>query len=111
MNFKTDPRYVYLIRSEITTGVFQYKIGVSKNPDKRLLEIQTANPSDLKLVQKFMSDFPFILETALQNFFRLQNINGEWFELSDVDVSNFLNTCIKIESGLKIIRDSSTLYS
>ena len=70
MNFKSDPRYVYLIQSEIN-GVFQYKIGASKNPDKRLLEIQTANPGNLEVMQKFMSQYPFILETALHNYFKL----------------------------------------
>lgn len=110
MNFNSEEKDVYLIRATFKDGSFQYKIGVSKHPTKRLLEIQTANPNNLELLKTFHSTIPYLVETSLQNFFRLNNIEGEWFELSDNDVDNFETTCKRIEDNLKIIQ-SGTLFS
>jgi len=45
---------VYLIQSLENS---YYKIGVSKDPKKRIKQLQTGNSSELKLVESYPSDF------------------------------------------------------
>jgi predicted GIY-YIG superfamily endonuclease len=43
MNFNAQLRDVYLIKAEMADGSFQYKIGISKHPEKRLKENNKKN--------------------------------------------------------------------
>lgn len=110
MNFKTEEKDVYLIRATLTDGSFQYKIGVSKHPNKRLKENKTSNPNKLELLKTFHSKYPYLVETSLKNYYKISNIEGEWFDLSESQVSEFEKTCQSIESNLEIVK-TSTLYS
>lgn len=65
---------VYFIQS----GNF-IKIGNSFNPKKRLKALQIGNPKELKLV--FISDR--YKEHELQNMFRENKVNGEWYSITD----------------------------
>lgn len=110
MNFNSEEKDVYLIRATLKDGSLQYKIGVSKHPNKRLLENKTSNPNNLELLKTYHSTIPYLVETSLKNFYQMYNIGGEWFDLSDEDVDNFETTCKRIEDNLKIIQ-SGTLFS
>jgi len=73
-----DGSYVYLFRSE---GSNRYKIGVSKDPAKRLRQLQTGSPDALELVE--MRDVfgnPMKAERALHEHFATYRVNGEWFD-------------------------------
>lgn len=98
------------MRAILKDGSTQYKIGVSKHPKKRLLQNKTANPNDLELLYTYHSEFPYLVETSLKNNFKSKKIDGEWFDLSEEDVINFLVTCHKINENYKTIRSNSTLY-
>ena len=65
---------LYFIQSDLTGMI---KIGRSKNPKKRLLQLQTGNPNKLRLVAFFkgMGWQEKILHERL-SFYRLE---GEWF--------------------------------
>lgn len=59
-----------------------HKIGVSKNPQKRLKNIQTCIPYELNIENVIVCDkkayeIEKIIHNSLTNF----NIRGEWFEL------------------------------
>ena len=57
------------------------KIGYSKNPEKRLLEIQTGNPYRLSLLSVIEGDVS--TERELHKRFVDLRVGGEWFLLSD----------------------------
>lgn len=86
----------YLIRAKETDFC---KIGVAVDIDKRLRQLQQANPHKLELLHVWKREvycipgvFPqpdkrFLrLEKALHDFVSSKRIHGEWFQLSNVEV-------------------------
>ena len=63
-----------------------YKIGKSKNPEKRLLSFKTGTPFPIDIVQIYKSRNMNILEKLLHNLFSDKQIEGEWFNLNDDDI-------------------------
>lgn len=94
---------IYLIRR---TDKNAYKIGKSKNPKKRIKQLQTANDSILELLYEFSSNYPDKLERFLHLHFHIKKMEGEWFELSNEQVLNFLNTCKEKEDLLVVLSDN-----
>ena len=99
VEFKKDiPRLktetVYIIQCE--TG--QIKIGKSKNPVKRLNELQTGSPHLLELIYIF-KDFPVGTEEVFHNFYSDQLIRNEWFTedvLEDIWDALFYDDFLKV---------------
>ena len=50
--------YVYLIKDNYNNV---YKIGVTKNLNKRIKSLQTGNVCELKLIYLFKTDYPYRL--------------------------------------------------
>ena len=74
--------YVYFIATKRKNAV---KIGVAKNPDKRLKTFQTANYQELiilRVIKVANRDLAFKLEKALHQKFKKYHIRGEWFKLT-----------------------------
>jgi predicted GIY-YIG superfamily endonuclease len=100
-------RYVYLIQS-VDNGL--YKIGISKNPKRRLLELQTGNGEKLKIVHLFESEHPTTLETALHNRYSHISKRGEWFNF-DLEIEvNFLSECKKIDDNIVCLKKNSNPF-
>ena len=59
-----NTKSVYLI---MATESGRYKIGVSKNPTKRIKQLQTGSNEELRLVESFETKFPHKIEKALHN--------------------------------------------
>lgn len=97
--------FIYLINIENTD---LYKIGVSKNPEKRLKSLQTANGKKLSLINSFETQFNYKLETFLHQYFSLKKKLGEWFILEPTDVDNFISYCEKGESIFKLLKKNNT---
>lgn len=97
---------VYLIRAN--DG--KYKIGVSKNPQKRLNQLQTANSDELKLIKTYKSNIAQKLESVLHNRYAHGKERGEWFNLSIIDESRFCNTCENIEKTLYLLNNSDNEF-
>ena len=53
MRFKMNNDDLYIIQSDVSGNI---KIGRSKDPQKRLKQLQTGNPNKLKLIAEFKSD-------------------------------------------------------
>ena len=85
-NFKTN-RYLYLIQS----GKNIFKIGVAKNVEMRLKDLQSINSAKLKLVKKCYTEDPFKKENFLHNKFKDKRINNEWFHLDESDKTFIIN--------------------
>jgi hypothetical protein len=105
---------VYLIISGTTD---KYKIGVSKNPKSRIRGLQTGNPLKLSIIDSYESDNYQTIETILHRFWKhkkyvpedFENLKGEWFNLTNEDVKEFKEVCIKIEKNINHIQNNSSL--
>ncbi|MFW6219439.1 MAG: GIY-YIG nuclease family protein [bacterium] len=100
-------RYVYLIRSQ-DNGY--YKIGVSKNPQKRIEALQTGNSSKLKLINKFLTEYPTKIETSLHSRYSHTKKNGEWFDLTIEDELKFIDECKKIEKNINFLVENGNIF-
>ena len=58
--------YVYLIED---TDNNRYKIGVTKDLDKRLRNLQTGNSNQLKFLCAYKTNYPYRLESMLHRKF------------------------------------------
>jgi hypothetical protein len=100
-------KYIYLIQS-LENGY--YKVGVSKHPQKRILELQTGNSSILKLIETYRSDFAHQIERALQRKYGHLHKEGEWFDMSVSNEVNFIKECQQIEQNLTILKKSGNVF-
>ena len=73
---------VYVIRCELTGLI---KIGMSMNPNRRLMGIQTGYPYKLSVHWTFPTDHPRLLESYLHQVLAHHRLNGEWFSASAAD--------------------------
>lgn len=69
---------IYFIRSVESVGPM--KIGYSKNPRKRLMEIQAFSPLKLRIIAEL--DAPRYIERQLHKIFHAFRSHGEWFHVS-----------------------------
>jgi len=86
-------KYVYVIRgSRINSNESNYKIGIATNIKRRLSNMQTSSPEELKLIFKHRTDQPDKLEKSLHNYFKYYRIrnNGEWFRFEDKKIIDWL---------------------
>jgi len=107
---------VYLIQIE-NTNIF--KIGsTKKSPQSRLKSLQTGSPFNLILREFYETEFYYTkIEHTLHRQFKFKkyipenfdNLQGEWFQLDNDDIENFLNSCKKIEENLNFLENNSTL--
>jgi len=70
--------YIYII------GNLEHKvckIGFSKNPQRRLIVLQTGSPYELSLFKKFIGNIP--IEKKLHKKYKDYRLHGEWFEIRD----------------------------
>lgn len=65
---------LYIIQSDVTGNI---KIGRSKNPHKRLKQLQTGNPNKLKLIAEFKGEG--WKEKELHERLSSYRLKGEWF--------------------------------
>lgn len=78
-----DPGYIYVIKA--ATG--QYKIGLSTDPTRRFLSLNTASPVELTLLHTFPANHAKIAEEVLHSDFASKRVKGEWFALDEDDVA------------------------
>lgn len=79
---KENTSYVYLMFSEKRK---EFKIGLSKNPNKRKLQ---GNTFDRSIVLLKIWKGSYDLETNLKNNFYEKSLGGEWFKLNLWDLIN-----------------------
>ena len=100
-------KYVYLMRNDETS---LYKIGISKDPSKRIEQLQTGNDADLTLVCTFLSTYPTKVEIALQNSFAHIRKRGEWFDLGIEQEVKFISECEKIEKNIEYLDKEGNVF-
>ena len=88
---------VYLIKNNED----HYKIGYSgRNVHKRMDELQTANGSELWLINEYKSGYARKIEAALHNIYSAYCVSGEWFRLPISEVVLFKKRAQDIENNL-----------
>lgn len=96
---------VYLIASQDN----HYKIGYTKREVKnRLKELKTGNSQTLDVISIFESKWGNKIESYLHRRFKDKKIDGEWFELNDYDVNNFISLCVSHHEALEILDKENT---
>ena len=103
-NYNDSKGYIYLIRN----GNNEYKIGKSNNPNRRLLELQTASPTKLTLIYSVYCDYYNNIETSLHNYLNSYKIRGEFFNLPLEIVTKFEQLCKKMENNIITLLDNTT---
>jgi hypothetical protein len=90
--------FVYIIQQ---LGTRLHKIGFTGNSNinKRRGELQTGNPNELIVAGSFPCS-GVQAETALHGIFRLKRKTGEWFDLSETDVSNILDEVWRVDNSV-----------
>lgn len=93
-------RSLYLIRGN--NG--KYKIGIAKNPKKRLKQLQTGNPELLTIIETYQTNNASKIEKALHNRYSHLRKEGEWFELSVRNECLFLDECKEIDDNFNLLK-------
>jgi len=81
-----QPTCVYLIRA--TNGLV--KIGIAKNVERRLQQLDNMSPVPLRLIAAMETKHARILESELHELFSSKQVRGEWFDLNDEDIMRIL---------------------
>jgi predicted GIY-YIG superfamily endonuclease len=97
---------VYLIRGN--DG--KYKIGIAKNPKKRIKQLQTGNSDELTLIETYPSENASKIESALHRQFSHVKLNGEWFDLSIKEESQFIKNCENIDKTIITLRKMGNTF-
>ena len=78
---RTRSGFVYVLR-----GAGYYKIGLSKNVDRRMEQIEPKLPFETELLCTIATDDMHRLESELHKRFADKRASGEWFQLTENDV-------------------------
>lgn len=76
---------VYFIGEE-DKDYFCIKIGVAKDIEKRRSNLQTGNPSAIRLLGWINTEETFKLERRLHGYFAATRVRGEWFAIDPADI-------------------------
>lgn len=101
-----DKRYVYILK----TSDDVYKIGVAKDVESRVRQLQTGSVEEITLVNKFLSEFPFKIESTLHRKYNSNRINGEWYYLTKENLNSFINDCEKMEKNFKCLVEAKNPF-
>lgn len=86
--------YLYLLHCE---GF--YKIGITKNPKKRMSELQVGNPFKINPIGFYKTKDAEGLECTIHNTFRFVNVSGEWFKIPDEYINTIVEFLKKIDNA------------
>ncbi len=100
-------KYIYLIQSLENS---YYKIGLSKYPKKRIDQLQTGNPSKLRLVEIYQSEYANKIEKALQRRYSHLRKEGEWFDMSISNEASFVRECQQIENSIMCLKKNGNVF-
>lgn len=101
---------IYLICADIE-GEKLHKIGFTKRKiETRLKEFKTGNAADLYLVDSFKSKWGTKIEANLKRKFKIYNISGEWFNLPQLEISNFYNYCEDLHNNYNFLSENNHFF-
>jgi len=103
---------VYLICSYIGENKV-YKIGYTRRQvEDRIKDFKTSNCSSMVIIDYFKSKWGTKIESQLHKRFKSEQkgISGEWFSLTDEDISMFKTYCETIHNNFELVSNENTYY-
>jgi len=71
-------KYVYVAKEQVSG---RYKIGISKNPEQRIKQLNTGNPEQLILIHSYLAtEQKYQSEVLAHSLFNQDRLKGEWFK-------------------------------
>jgi hypothetical protein len=105
--------YVYLLFKVTKSGEESYKIGITKNdPEKRVAQLQTGNEAVINLLKYYKSENYLKIERMIHNRYKIYKTEsmGEWFDLPDNEVINFLTTCKEVDNIINFLKEHNPFF-
>ncbi|MCT7965045.1 Rha family transcriptional regulator [Laspinema sp. D1] len=90
--------FVYLIQARKTNCC---QIAVCNKPFKRLTTLLIDSPVELVVIDRLFSLDPFKLAAVIQNYYSNHWIRGEWFDLPDNEIKQFVDTANKVDFDIE----------
>lgn len=105
---------LYLISANIE-GLIQWKVGLSRHPEKRLKELKTANPNIIGINALYeVNDraVAYRIEAILKKNLKQFSIGGEWMEHIALNETLFIEYCTLYETLARVIlkKNDYTIY-
>lgn len=94
---------VYIIEA-LNSGNF--KIGFSKDVNKRIKQLQTSNANDLELYHCYESEFATTIEAKIHRTYQHLRLSGEWFSLNKDILNDIILDIDKTHKNLKFIKEN-----
>lgn len=89
---------IYLLYIDTPDGRL-YKIGYTKHSvQKRIAQLQTGCPYEIKMLETFNSTYGQTIERTLHSIYDYCKMHGEWFNLDITFEANFISICENYES-------------
>lgn len=94
--------FVYILKMK---GFNIYKIGVSSNPKRRIIDIDSANPFGVDLMfQEFFKNV-YEMEECIHDSFSKNLLRKEWFKIHPDDIAIMINQLKDLsKEGVYLIR-------
>ena len=87
----------------------RFKIGYTrKDVEQRIKQFKTGNSSDFQILDIFESKWGTKIEANLHRRFESKKIEGEWFYLTNEDISTFNKQCKDIHNMFEILNTQNT---
>jgi hypothetical protein len=105
--------YVYLILEVNQHGEEYHKIGISKNePEKRLKQLSTGNPNEIRLLNVYESINYKKVEQWLHSRYSTRKTlsDNEWFNLTNEQVLSFIDTCKKADETISLLLKENPFF-
>lgn len=100
---------VYLICSE-TNSDSVYKVGFTKREVcDRIKEMKTGNAGSIYIVNVFRSKYGTKIEAFLKRKYKPYNVSGEWFNLPENEIAQFMENCQIVHDSFQIIENNTYL--
>jgi hypothetical protein len=104
--------YIYLLLSISPDNVESHKIGVSKDPNKRVLSLQTGNPNKINILYQYKSKNYLKIEQWLHRKYMISitEAENEWRYLTDEQVFSFIEDCKEADDIISFLFENNHFY-
>lgn len=100
-------KFIYLIQSLESS---KYKIGISKNPQKRLKQIQTGSAEEIRLVAQYETENYGHIEKYFHRKYEYLNTIGEWFNLTLENELSFIDECERVDRNIIYLKSEKNEF-
>ena len=90
--------FIYLAQASQTQWC---KIGMSKQPYKRMSSLQTGSPLEIILIHRIFTFDMVALEKSLHDYYAAYSLRGEWFDLPAECIREFPAIANELDSTLE----------